>query len=224
MAKAELVPKLDSSFMGNVATLAKEGLALSKAYADVTERILDFAERVHSLWNQSLELDKGDEQGVHRQHLRDQLAKAVKSDNKSIRSRWIAIGQHATELAEIKSSLPPVRDSLYEVALAIEAKKPVTKWAENGDLTPQSSVREIRALRDRTKTKRSAPKKKKRLAPKTFPAAITLCFETYDDAVRILKPLLTSSEGFKILADKTFANALKPLPEAVRVKANDKLA
>jgi hypothetical protein len=223
MPKAELLPKINAPFEQSVNKLAVEGETLSSAYEDVTKRILDFARRFHGLWLRSLDLDKGIENGVHRLYLRDSLAAAIGTDDKSIRSRWIQIGQHATELTPLKSSLPPTRDSLYEVALAIEAKKPVAKWIEDGTLTAQTSVRGIRILRDQQK-RNPSKKKKKRSVPKAFTATVTLCFNNYDDALRILTPLLISDEPFKLVPDKTMVNSLKTLSEADNAKAQDKLA
>jgi hypothetical protein len=213
MAKSELLPRLNSRFEDSVEKLASEGEALSKAYADVTKRILDFAKRFHDLWIRSQELDKGEEDGVHRKYLRDRLAEAIGTDNKSIRSRWISIGQHAPELSQLKEALPPARDSLYEVALAIEAKKPVAKWVDEGSINPQSTVRELRALRQpKAKAKiKSRPKRSRNQN-----AEVTLFFSTYDEAVTALIELIINNPSFELSSHKAFLEAIRS-----RIDAND---
>lgn len=204
MPKIELLPKINSRFEDSVTKLASDGVAISKAYADVTKRIIDFAKRFHDLWEKSLELDKGSENGAHRNFLRNALSRAIGTDNKSIRSRWIAIGQYAPELSAIRTSLPPLRDSLYEVALAIEAQKPVSKWVDQGILTPQSSVRDIRGLRKTSvKARKFSPRKRH------LNARITLCFETYEEAANALSTLLLTEPHFELEAHKAFGDAMK---------------
>jgi hypothetical protein len=213
MAKLTVLPRVHATFEASVDKLADEGKTLAAAYADVTKRILDFARRFHDLWDRALTLDKGEENGVHRQYLMDALSDAIGTDNKSIRSRWIMIGQHASDLSPIKASLPPQRDSLYEVALALEAKKPVDKWVDEGVLTSQTSVREIRALR-----KPKARKKKGATSKRHMNASVSLSFATYEDAVEQLLSLLRSNHQFDVQSDKAFFEALKAKVDADEFK------
>jgi hypothetical protein len=222
MAKATIATLINPSFMDKVHSLTIEGRQLSKAYSEVTRAILVFAKSLYVLWEQAKKLDNDAENGAHRQFLLEELTEAIGTDSKTIRSRWLLIGQQYSSLTPHRASLPPLRDNLYEVALAIQDNKPVARWIEKGDLTPETSVREIRGLRGQQKraTKSKATKKK---IPKAFPAAVTLCFETYEDALQILTPLLKSSEHFKVVGEKTFKNLLQELDEAAYDKAIKKI-
>lgn len=221
MSRRVAVVKLDSRFEARVNSLANEGVQLSAAYVDVTKRILKFSQSLYELWEKAQELDSGSERGEHRRYLVDEISEAIGTDSKTIRSRWLMIGQQASTLNSFKAALPPARDNLYEVALAAKDNKPVQKWIEEGTLTPESSVRDIRKLRDQ---KRQTKKGRKKTAtPKAFPASVTLCFQSYDDALKLLEPLLLSNEAFKVVADKTFANILATLEGDDYVKASKKL-
>ena len=207
MPKQEILPQLNSRFEDSVARLSDEGRALSKAYVDFTKHMLEFASRFYELWERARKLDEDVEYGAHREYLVEQLSDAIGTDNKSIRSRWILIGQYASDLSPLKSSLPPARDSLYEVALAIDSNKPVNSWVEKGALTSNSSVREIRALR---KPKgRSSKQSSRNIKKRHLNAQVTLCFSTYDDAVEILLKLIKGDENFEISSHKAFGEALQ---------------
>jgi hypothetical protein len=225
MAKLMVTPTISVTFADKVHSLAHEGKALSKAYSDLTRSILVFAKSLHGLWEQAKKLDQDAENGPHRQYLMDTITDAIGTDSKTIRSRWLLIGQQSSSLTPYRASLPPLRDNLYEVALAAKDNKPIGRWIEKGDLTPETSVREIRGLRDQKS--RSAAKKgtKKKLikSHKAFPAAVTLCFESYEDALQILTPLLISSEHFIFIGEKTFNNILQELDEADYAKAAEKI-
>ncbi len=219
MVASILTVKLDGAFKTKVRSLAVEGKELSKAYSQMALATLDFAKALNDLWLAAGRLD-GNEYGAHREHLLSSIRDAIGTDSRIIRSRWLAIGEHSSALRQYKTALPPTRDNLYEVALAIKEDYPVKEWVKEGLITPETSVREIRKLRDHKK-KRS--KKKKRNPSRQYTATLTLCFESYDDAIRILGPLLTSDEDFKLLKDKTIMSSLAELDEDEYEKASNKL-
>ena len=122
------------------------------------------------------------------------------------------IGSHAKKLIPYKDALPPYRDSLYEIALALEDEKPVTRWLKEKQITIDSSVREVRSLRTGTRRKgkragATKPSKNQRL---NYPATISLSFETYTVAAEVLSQLLLSSNAdFKLTAPQSFDAALR---------------
>lgn len=210
MHRAVILPPVDRNFAKDVTVLAKEGQKLSQAYAQLTERMLVFAQDFKRLWDKAKTLDEGDT-GRHHNHLREALAKAIETSNKSIRSRWITIGSHAKTLIPHKDVLPPYRDSLYELALAVEDGKPVTRWLKEKQITVDSSVREVRSLRGGNRRRAKAcDKKPSRKLKSNYPATISFSFETYTVAAEVLSPLLLSTKtDFKITAPQSFEAALR---------------
>lgn len=211
MNRAVILPAVDRDFAKEVTVLAREGQKLSQAYAQLTERMLVFAQDFKRLWDKAKTLDKG-ETGRHHNHLREVLAKAIETSNKSIRSRWIMIGSHAKTLIPHKDVLPPYRDSLYELALAVEDGKPVNRWLKEKQITVDSSVREVRSLRagKRRSTKSASGNKPSKKLRSIYPATISLSFETYTAAAEVLSPLLLSTKSdFKITAPQSFDAALR---------------
>ena len=153
-------------------------------------------------------LDKGAD-GVHYQYLKTTLADAVNTANASIWSRWNTIGTYSDQMLEFADSLPPQRDSLYELALAIKDKRPFKKWIENQKITVDSSVRDVRALRKPkiptgTKKKDSASTKMRH-----YNAMITLCFSSYDDAANTLSEFITRNTNFELKSHHAFTGALE---------------
>jgi hypothetical protein len=208
---AIILPPVDRDFAKHVTVLAKEGQKLSQAYAQLTERMLVFAQDFKRLWDKAKTLDNG-ETGRHHNHLREVLAKAIETSNKSIRSRWITFGSHAKTLMPYNDALPPYRDSLYELALAVEDGKPVTRWIKERQITPDSSVRDVRSLRagNRRSTKSASENKPSKKRRRDYPATISLSFETYTAAAEVLSQLLSSSHAdFKVTAPPSFDAAVR---------------
>ena len=210
MARAVFLPPVDRDFAKEVSVLAKEGLRLAEAYADLTERMLVFARDFKTLWDKAAKLD-GSDTGKHHNHLRQALSELIKTSNKSIRSRWIMIGSHAKKLMHYKDALPPYRDSLYEIALALEDEKPVNQWVNEKQITIDSSVREVRTLRaGRRRKSRGGASKPSNKLKRSYPATISISFETYTAAAEALSSFLLSSKAdFKITAHQAFDAALR---------------
>jgi hypothetical protein len=210
MARAVILAPIDRDFDKEVTVLAKEGQRLAESYADLTERMLGFAQDFKRLWDKAAKLD-GADIGKHHNHLRQALSELIKTSNKSIRSRWITIGSHAKKLMHYKNALPPYRDSLYEIALALEDQKPVTQWVNEKQITIDSSVREVRSLRTgkRQKGRGGASKPSNKLR-RSYPVTISISFETYTAAAEALSSFLLSSKAdFKITAHQEFDVALR---------------
>jgi hypothetical protein len=211
MGRAEILTPVNRDFAREVTILAREGKTLSHAYADLSERMLRFAKDFKSLWDRARMLDQGDT-GTHHNHLRQALAEAIQSSDKSIRSRWIMIGSHAKKLIPHKNVLPPYRDTLYEIARALDEKKPVSKWINQKQITANSSVREVRSLRAgsgprRRRLRGNGPSNKLR---RSYPAIINFSFESYTAAAEVLSRFLASIKAdMKITADQSFDAALR---------------
>jgi hypothetical protein len=210
MAQGQVSTVRDKAFEKEVDALAREGKNLIQSYSDLTERMLTFAQRFQTLWKQAKALD-GSDDGSHHSFLRDRLSELVNTSNPSIQSRWVTIGSNAKALMPFKNALPHYRDSLYEVALAVESKKPVKKWVKEKRITIESSVREVRSLRvaNQKQKKTKAAGKPSKSTSRSFPATITLSFETFEAAANILTPLLTESADFKVSAPQAFDAAIR---------------
>lgn len=119
--------------------------------------------------------------------------------DKSIRSKWRMIGQHADRLLAkpVIKALPPTRDALYELAKAEPTK--LARLAEKGTLTPELSVSQVRSL--------VTPKRRKPSLQQF--ATITVSFRSYDAAAKCLAPVLTKSSIQRIGAKPAFVSALK---------------
>lgn len=222
MAKAEVLAPINTNFENQVQKLAVDGKALAKSYADLTDRMLRFAGQFNALWERAKALDNDAENGHHRKFLRETLEAAIDTANKSIRSRWIKIGEHSKELLAFKKSLPPQRDSLYELALALDDKKPLEQWIQKSAITAESSVREIRSLRGSKRRPLSKGKPSKKAVSK-FPAPVTLHFESFDKAFSVLKDLIVSDEPFKISKSKALEDTLKALEKTDYENAKNRL-
>lgn len=212
MSRTAILAPMDRSFLHEVAALSKEGGKLSEAYSLLAERMLLFAQDFKRLWDKAQKLD-GVDNGEHQKHLKDALARVIETSDKSIRSRWIMIGSHAKKLINLKDNLPPYRDSLYEIALALEDEKPVTQWVKQKQITADSSFREIKSLRGpkkRRKQKTTKPPAPSRAVRRSFSATVTLSFETFNAAAEALQALLLSDTvDFKLSADRAFEHAIR---------------
>ena len=166
LKQVEVLPAFSVTFTTQVEHLAAEAKDLSKSYADLTERMLKFADRFRTLWGKASALDGNNENGQHKAHFLKVLGEIVNSDNPSIWSRWVTIGKQAKELLPHKAALPPQRDSLYALALATKEGKRLERWIDDGKLTNESTIRDVLSL-TRKKNRRTAAKdpKKRRLLP-----------------------------------------------------------
>lgn len=119
--------------------------------------------------------------------------------DKSIRSKWRMIGQHADRLLAkpVVKALPPTRDAIYELAKAEPTK--LARLVEKGTLTPELSVARVRSL---VAPKRRTP------SLQQF-ATITLSFRTYDAAAKCLASVMTTDTIQRIGAKPAFRDALK---------------
>jgi hypothetical protein len=203
--KSVVLAPINKTFERRVRQLAKEGSEIVESYAELTSRMLAFAVSFKSATAEAARLDEGDE-GVHSKYLKETLAAAVKTANESIWSRWNTIGTYANALSEYAGFLPPQRDSLYELALAVKEKKPIGRWIEREKITVDSSVRDLRALRH---PKSSTGRKAFGERGRHLNATVTLCFKTYEDAAHILADLLMNNKQIEIRSHHAFAEAFK---------------
>ena len=203
MPKAEVLAPISKVFERRVQQLAKDSSDIVQAYAHLTHKMLSFAASFKETADQARKLDKADD-GVHAQYLRNTLADAIDTANGSIWSRWTTIGTYAPALLKYADSLPPQRDSLYELALAAKDRKPIEKWIEREVISADSSVRDLRALRKPSKAKKSRSSPRRHLN-----AQITLCFKTYADAYDALSDVIMKNKNIEIIAHQAFAETFK---------------
>lgn len=199
---AEVLPALSTSFTSEVRQLAADAKELSQSYADLTERMLKFAERIMKLWEEASTLDGNKDNGQHKAHFLKALQQIINTDNRSIWSRWVTIGKHAKDLLPHKAALPPQRDSLYAVALANKEGKPLERWIDDGKITRESTMREVQLLC--RKKKRSAAADAQRYV------TVTVTMNTsYGEAAKLFMELLKAKEVLTFKSHKSFHEALK---------------
>lgn len=137
---------VNSSLRTEIAKLSKHWKVLNVAYEDFTKKKIEFAGEIARVWKQALELDAENRTNANQNHFREQLKEFIQSDDKSILSKWVGIGARAKDLLPYANSLPPQRDSLYALALAVQKKQPIKRWISKGELTSESTVRQVFAL------------------------------------------------------------------------------
>jgi len=130
----------------NTQSLISDWNRLNRAYHQFTKKQLEFARKIATIWARAKQLDGQQKGSENQDHLREQLRKIIRSDNKSILSRWVSIGQNASQLLPYANVLPPQRDSLYALSLAVENKQPIERWINKGKLSTESTVRQVIAL------------------------------------------------------------------------------
>ena len=191
---------LSVAFQRQVQSLAAESASLVKSYSDLTARMLKFAQQLKMLWDKARTLDNDQANPHHEQYLQAVLKDAVNTQNRSVWSQWNTIGAHATELLAYKSALPPQRDSLYEMALAVKEQRPIKAWISGEKITNESTVREVKLLR-----------KKKTRKPRTrkYLATVTLGFHDYGSAATMLEGLIRSTSDFTVQSNPAFRDAMK---------------
>jgi hypothetical protein len=199
MARTSLV---DKEMKEGVNRLTKQWRDLNRTYEDFARKKIEFAQTVAIIWTKAQELDRKLDSDANQNHFRTQLREIIQSDNKSILSKWVGIGNHAAELLPYANSLPPQRDSLYALSNAIEKNKPIQRWIDSGKLSAESTVREVMAL--------SSPKKiKKNDSKRQRSVSITLEFsKNYQQVAEFLAELITDEMVVSIAADKAFRAAL----------------
>jgi hypothetical protein len=185
-----------------ISQLGKQWKALNTAYEDFARKKIQFAQEVSRIWHKAKELDKDVGSDVNQNHFRQQLRDIIQSDNQSILSRWVSIGSHAKELLPYANSLPPQRDSLYELSKVPETKKNIQKWIDSGRLSTESTVREVKSLLTNKKSKKTAATKQRTLS-------VTLEFDcNYEGAARMLSSLICEDHVTGVRSDKSFVSAL----------------
>ena len=143
MAKTLLV---DPSLYDDVSNLTKQWKALNSSYENFAKKKIEFAAQISKVWEKAQAFDKNLKTDANQNHFREQLKAIIQSDNKSILSKWVSIGERAEDLLPYANSLPPQRDSLYALALAVQKKQPIKRWISKGELTSESTVRQVFAL------------------------------------------------------------------------------
>ena len=204
MAKSTALAQINKSFEKQVQRLAEEGAEIVSSYVDLTARMLSFAADFKAASDTARKLYKSDN-GLHSKLLKDTLAKTIQTSNPSIWSRWNTIVTYSKNLLAYKNAIPSQRDSLYELALAVKENKPIQKWIDAEKITVESSVREVRALRENKKTSKSKNVK----ASRNFSAVATLCFRSYDEAAETLLSTITDSNNLEVRSPKAFREAIK---------------
>ena len=177
---------IDSTFSNRVEALSADWQEVEAAYETLAEKQLRFALRVKIVNDEAQALDKRTSSRAHYDLLKQKIAEIVRSDNKSILSRWNTIAEHAERFLPHADQLPAQRDSLYALAVSISKDKPVDEWIEKGLLRSDMTVREVRALASGIVSSRA-----KSTAKSDRLINVTLSFSgTYEEVADILAELV----------------------------------
>jgi hypothetical protein len=196
---------VDATLKSSVKALISDWKSLNDAYEDFAKRKLIFAQRIKQIWDKAKELDRKQKGEANQNHFREQLAEIIESDNKSILSRWVRIGDHAKALLPYATSLPSQRDAIYELSLALERKKPIQRWIESGKLSTESTVREVIAL-TRGKKRTSASVRKERNTLVTIEISGSSA-----DAAKLLADIIFEKTVVSVRSNQAFNSAIKEL-------------
>jgi hypothetical protein len=199
-------PNIASSFESQVMRLHKDWKSLQSAFENLTSRQLQFAQLIKDLWVQAKNLDSNLVTDVHQSFVRDQLRIIVRSDSASILSRWVTIGTEAPKLLPHAASLPSQRDALYETAKAIRQREGIIlKWIEKGQISPESTVREVKALA-------SGKKKVTRKQSKTSQSLVSVELHlalSYGDSARLLLELVQDAAVVRVKSHTALKESFK---------------
>jgi hypothetical protein len=202
---------VDTSIRTSVKTLISDWKELNDAYEDFARKKLLFAQRIKQIWDKAKQLDGKLKGEANQNHFREQLAEIIESDNKSILSRWVRIGDNAKELLPYATSLPPQRDAIYELSLALERKKPIQRWIDSGKLSTESTVREVIALA-RGKKRSAVAVRKQRNTLVTVEVSGSSA-----DAAKLFSEMLFKTNVISIKSNQAFTSAIKELLGKERV-------
>jgi hypothetical protein len=148
IAAARTIAKLTSrSFRSRLKRAVTEGERIVTAQQAVARRMIEFAESVNVLWLDARQLDREQKSSTHTDEMKDRLAFLTGSDDKGSISQWVNIGKQADKLEAYADNVPPQKDSLYQLSVAVKKQLPVSDWIADNRLTVSSTVREVRALR-----------------------------------------------------------------------------
>ena len=191
---------VDSKFKSAVGSLKKDWVNVVNAYENFAEKKLKFAKKINAIWWQAKELD-GEHEGVNINFLREQCHELIQTSNKTILSKWITIGENADKLLPYSKSLPSQRDSLYAISGEIKRLKGKTsvidKWIKEGQLSQDSTVRDVDALRTTVKKNKRFSDTNSRYVKVTL--TVNSSFEgTFD----LLKDIIQSDKIKRVQAEK----------------------
>ncbi len=192
---------VDSKLKSAVGSLKKDWVNVVSAYESFAEKKLKFAKKINVIWLQAKELD-GDTDGVNINFLREQCQELIQTSNKTILSKWITIGENADKLLPYSKSLPSQRDSLYAISGEIKRLKGKTtvidKWIKTGQISQDSTVRDVDALR-------TTVKKKKYSDTDSRYVKVTLTINSnYEESFELLKSIIQSDKVKRVQAEKAF--------------------
>ncbi len=212
MATRRTSVSVPTSFQTQVAKLHKDWESVQSAFENLAAKQIKFAERVKSLWDLAKSLDNEQSGDIHQNYVRQELQEIIRTDNASILSRWVKIGGQADKLLPLANALPPQRDALYETAKVVEDKQSLlTRWVESGQIGPESTVREVKALvsgklKNQTKSKRGKKKQDHSLVH------VQLGFnKNYGEVAKLLLQLIELDDVIQIKSHTAFAESVKEL-------------
>ena len=180
-----LIPQplsVSPDFAKQVKQLVERWKPIQDGYEQLARQHLEFAIMIKDLWGRAKALDRGNATDHHQNHIRLELQKIVHTNDPSILSRWKTIGEYAEPLLAIANQLPPERDHLYELALAVKEAKPVANWAEENRIYPTVSFRAIKDLKN-------ANVKSKSKAKSTRHYSVTFTFALNTEAEAVVNVL-----------------------------------
>ena len=134
------------NFTKRVSELSRSWQPVLEASENLAAKQLEFARQVKLLWDEAKLLDEQYGGHVNANLVREKVIKLIGTTNRSIFSRWQRIGEFADVLMDHVESLPPHRDTLYQLSVAIEQKKPIQKWITQKKISPETSFREVVSL------------------------------------------------------------------------------
>lgn len=156
--------KLAPDFRRRISLLGELKKKITTANRLLAKAYIQYASDFSALLDEATGLDKRLKTSSHT----DALASLGGLDgtqlNKSTISKWRKIARYSSTLTAHESHLPASRDSLYEVACAVEKRKNLVSLIKTNALSPTSTYAECRKLHSPTTGSAKSGQKTERLS------------------------------------------------------------
>ena len=193
---------IEPTFGKRLNDLQKDWNKVIESSVLLAEKQLLFAKKVRTLCIEAERIDAKKNIGDHHQSLiRETVQELIGSVDKSIFSRWQKIGEFADALMPHVKQLPPSRDTLYQLTLAVAEKKPYENWIKEEKITPETSHQSMRSL------VKGVTHKAKAANQRYMKVTLLIDGET-SQILKLLRPVLSSKLTKSINPDNRLKRAI----------------
>jgi len=170
------------SFLPSINKLEESWNAVKDSTISHANTQLQFAVEVQNAVILAKSYDKPYSNEPHMDQLKNSLGSLTQDSSESVLSRWLKIAQVAAQLEHYCKKLPPYRDTMYEIAKAVNKGVDTNLlFADNGGINVDTSHRKAKEIIRLAIPKKASSKPSK---PKSEPKSrITLIFDNDNKAL-----------------------------------------